>query len=83
MSAEFDFVEPNKKKEFEKIAVNITDADITTVTQQVKQVWEKIQQKDFYTGCGKEDCHWCNFVKTNELAVALHEMKSEEEAAEG
>jgi DNA helicase-2/ATP-dependent DNA helicase PcrA len=83
VSAEFDFVEPNKKKEFEKIAVNITDADITTVTQQVKQVWEKIQQKDFYTGCGKEDCHWCNFVKTNELAVALHEMKSEEEAAEG
>jgi DNA helicase-2/ATP-dependent DNA helicase PcrA len=83
VSAEFDFVEPNKKKEFEKIAVNITDADITTVTQQVKQVWEKIQQKDFYTGCGKEDCHWCNFVKTNELAVALHEMKSEEEVAEG
>jgi len=82
VSAEFDFVEPNKKKEFEKIAVNITDADITTVTQQVKQVWEKIQQKDFYTGCGKEDCHWCNFVKTNELAVALHEMKSEEEVAE-
>ena len=80
VSAEFDFVEPNKKKEFEKIAVNITEADITTVTQQVKQVWEKIQQKDFYTGCGREDCHWCNFVKTNELAVALHEMKSEEEA---
>ena len=83
VSAEFDFVEPNKKKEFEKIAVNITDADITTVTQQVKQVWEKIQQKDFYTGCGKEDCHWCNFVKTNELAVALHEMKSEEDVTEG
>jgi DNA helicase-2/ATP-dependent DNA helicase PcrA len=83
VSAEFDFVEPNKKKEFEKIAVNITDADITTVTQQVKQVWEKIQQKDFYIGCGKEDCHWCNFVKTNELAVALHEMKSEEEVTEG
>jgi DNA helicase-2/ATP-dependent DNA helicase PcrA len=83
VSAEFDFVEPNKKKEFEKIAVNITDADITTVTQQVKQVWEKIQQKDFYTGCGKEDCHWCNFVKTNELAVALHEMKSEEDVSEG
>ena len=83
VSAEFDFVEPNKKKELEKIAVNITDADITTVTQQVKQVWEKIQQKDFYTGCGKEDCHWCNFVKTNELAVALHEMKSEEDVTEG
>ncbi|MGI9138841.1 MAG: ATP-dependent helicase [Sediminibacterium sp.] len=79
VSAEFDFVEPNKKKEFEKIKVLITDADITTVTQQIKLVWEKIQQKEFYTGCGKEDCHWCNFVKTNELAVALHKINDEAE----
>ena len=81
-TAEFDFIEPNKKKEFEKIVVPITDADITTVSQQVQMVWEKIQAKDFYTGCGKEDCHWCNFVKTNELAVALHEIKASAESEE-
>jgi len=81
-TAEFDFIEPNKKKEFEKIVVPITDADITTVSQQVQMVWEKIQAKDFYTGCGKEDCHWCNFVKTNELAVALHEIKAAAESEE-
>ncbi len=81
-TAEFDFIEPNKKKEFEKIAVPITDADITTVSQQVQMVWGKIQAKDFYTGCGKEDCHWCNFVKTNELAVALHEIKAAAESDE-
>ena len=80
--AQFDFVEPNKKKEFEKINVPISDADITTVTQQIQTVWAKIQQKDFYTGCGKEDCHWCQFVKTNELAVALHETKEIEETEE-
>jgi len=80
--AQFDFVEPNKKKEFEKINLPITDADITTVTQQIQTVWAKIQQKDFYTGCGKEDCHWCQFVKTNELAVALHETKEIEETEE-
>jgi len=81
-TAEFDFVEPNKKKEFEKIVVPITDADITTVNQQIQEVWTKIQQKDFYTGCGKADCHWCHFVKTNELAVALHEIKAEIETQE-
>ncbi len=73
-TAEFDFVEPNKKKEFEKAAVSISDADITTVTQQIHTVWQKIQDKDFYTGCGKPDCHWCNFVKNNDLTVALHEI---------
>jgi DNA helicase-2/ATP-dependent DNA helicase PcrA len=76
-SAEFDFVEPNKKKAFEKIAIQITDADLTTVQQQIQMVWAKIQEKDFYTGCGKEDCHWCNFVKNNELAVALHALEEE------
>ncbi|MEY3538724.1 MAG: hypothetical protein RL188_141 [Bacteroidota bacterium] len=76
-SAEFDFVEPNKKKAFEKIAIQISEADLTTVQQQVKMVWSKIQEKDFYTGCGKEDCHWCNFVKNNELAVALHALEEE------
>jgi DNA helicase-2/ATP-dependent DNA helicase PcrA len=76
--AEFDFIEPNKKKEFEKIVVQIQEADITTVTQQVKEVWTKIQAKDFYTGCGKPECHWCNFVKNNELSVALHEIPNSE-----
>ncbi len=76
--AEFDFIEPNKKKEFEKVAVQIQEADITTVTEQIKMVWAKIQQKDFYTGCGKPECHWCNFVKSNELDVALHEIPSDD-----
>ncbi|HEU0064134.1 MAG TPA: hypothetical protein VFQ58_03850, partial [Flavisolibacter sp.] len=53
--------------------------DIDLVKEQIKTTWNKIQQKDFYTGCGKEDCHWCNFVKTNKLAIALHELKEEEE----
>lgn len=61
----------------------IEDADIATVTSQIKQVWEKIQQRDFYTGCGKEDCAWCNFVKDNKLAVALHDAVEEEEFIAG
>lgn len=75
-NAEFDFVEPNKKKQFEKVNISISDSDITTVTQQIQDVWEKIQQKDFYKGCGKPECHWCNFVKNNELTTALHEIPS-------
>ncbi len=80
ISTEFDFIEPDKKKDYKKHKLTITPADITTVTQQVTQVWQKIQERDFYTGCGKPDCHWCNFVKTNNLAVALHELGEEEEA---
>jgi DNA helicase-2/ATP-dependent DNA helicase PcrA len=79
VSSEFDFIEPDKKKQYRKFRLPITDADITTVTQQITSAWQKIQDRDFYTGCGKDDCHWCNFIKTNDLAVALHPIDEEEE----
>lgn len=77
ISTEFDFIEPDKKKNYRKEKVFITPADITTVTEQIVTTWNKIQAREFYTGCGKEDCHWCNFVKTNNLAIALHEIEEE------
>lgn len=67
VSTEFDFVEPNGKKEINSIKVPITREDTEIVREQIRFAWEKIQARDFYTGCGKEDCHWCNFVKTNKL----------------
>jgi DNA helicase-2/ATP-dependent DNA helicase PcrA len=79
ISTEFDFVEPDKKKEYRKEKIIITPPDTETVKHQITEVWEKIQNRDFYTGCGKEDCHWCNFVKDNKLAVALHDLQEEEE----
>jgi DNA helicase-2/ATP-dependent DNA helicase PcrA len=77
ISSEFDFVEPDKKKEYKKKKILITPEDITTVKQQITETWQKIQSRDFYIGCGKQDCHWCKFVKTNDLAVAMHELHEE------
>ena len=78
LSTEFDFVEPDKKKEYRKEKIYISEADMATVKEQIKSVWDKIQARDFYTGCGKEDCHWCNFVKDNQLAVSLHPPEEDE-----
>lgn len=80
--AEFDFVEPDQKREYVKMPVRITPADIQTVRQQITSSWEKIQAHDFYTGCGKSDCHWCNFVKDHNLAIALHETVAGEGGGE-
>jgi DNA helicase-2/ATP-dependent DNA helicase PcrA len=72
-STEFDFIEPDKKGHYHKEKLLITPDDIAVVTQQITSVWQRIQDRDFYTGCGKPDCHWCHFVKTYRLAVAQHE----------
>src|SRR5690242_5818841 len=79
VSSEFDFVEPDKSKGFQKRKIFIEPSDITTVKQQLTDVWKKIQARDFYTGCGKEDCTWCNFVKENEIHIALHDIVEEEQ----
>jgi DNA helicase-2/ATP-dependent DNA helicase PcrA len=67
VSTEFDFIEPDIQGIYHREKVVVTPADVTTVTQQIISVWEKVQQKEFYTGCGKPDCKWCNFVKENGL----------------
>ncbi len=81
VSSEFDFIEPDNKKNYIRQKVLITQQDITTVTQQIEDVWEKIQNREFYVGCGKEECHWCGFVKSNDLAIALHDMNEAEPEA--
>ena len=78
VSTEFDFIEP-VGDEYKTETIEINDADITTVTQQIITTWQKIQNREFKTGCGKPDCEWCNFAKNSHLAVALH--APDEEAA--
>lgn len=70
---EFDFIEPDKSRQYRKVKIEINAPDIETVTQQLTATWHKIQSHDFYTGCGRQDCHWCNLVKDNRLAVAMIE----------
>jgi DNA helicase-2/ATP-dependent DNA helicase PcrA len=78
LSTEFDFIEPNNKKAYVKQKLYITAEDEAIVTRQIKESWVKIQNHDFYTGCGKEDCHWCNFVKNNKLDVSATVAQEEE-----
>jgi DNA helicase-2/ATP-dependent DNA helicase PcrA len=77
ISTEFDFVEPDKKKQYQKLKVWVSAEDEAIVTRQIIDTWNRIQNHDFYTGCGKEDCHWCRFVKTNKLNIT--EALAEEE----
>jgi DNA helicase-2/ATP-dependent DNA helicase PcrA len=83
ISTEFDFIEPDKQKTYHREKVVITPDDVRLVTQQIVSTWTKIQNKAFYTGCGKQDCVWCNFVKDNKLHIALHDLEAEQEIQEG
>ncbi|MFY8128318.1 MAG: 3'-5' exonuclease, partial [Chitinophagaceae bacterium] len=78
ISSEFDFVEPDDKKEYHKEKIIINPNDLDFVGKQITTVYQKIKNKEFYTGCGKENCRYCNFVKNNELAVGFEDEKIED-----
>ncbi len=61
----FDFVEPVNDGEYHKEHILISQEDIETVTGQIKTVYQKIMAHDFNTGCGKKECEWCHFVRSN------------------
>jgi DNA helicase-2/ATP-dependent DNA helicase PcrA len=65
ISTIFDFVEPISEGEYHKEKIVINPADISLVTEQITTVYQKIMQHDFNTGCGKKECDWCHFVRSN------------------
>lgn len=78
---EFNFVEPDTSKKY--VAPALTSVipspeEEGIVRAQIKDTWHKIQQHDFYTGCGEENCQWCNFVKEHKLYHDLKELDTDE-----
>ena len=62
-----DYVEPEKNGHNRFETIEIRPDDVKTVTRPIVETYDKIQQHQFYEGCGKQDCTWCNFAKDNKL----------------
>jgi DNA helicase-2/ATP-dependent DNA helicase PcrA len=70
----FQFVEPDEEGVYHNMNILPNPDDLLTVREQIKSSWQKIQNYEFYTGCGEATCHWCNFVKDNKQYVDLKEV---------
>jgi len=78
ISTIFEFVEPVNEGEYHKEKIVIAPDDIAEVTDQIKTVYQKILAHDFNTGCGKKECDWCHFAKSNFRQIG-NVMQEEEE----
>ena len=77
-SVEFDFLEPVKDT-YIKQKVVIVPEHLQVVRGQIAEVYASIKKRQF-TGCGKEDCNWCTFVRSNfrEPSDILNQPSAEE-----
>jgi DNA helicase-2/ATP-dependent DNA helicase PcrA len=64
VSTVFDFIEPVDGR-YHKEKIVIYPEDVALVTRQLTETYQKIMAHDFATGCGKPDCDWCHFVRSN------------------
>jgi DNA helicase-2/ATP-dependent DNA helicase PcrA len=53
------WLEPDRRGAFPITELQFSAADLRQMTQWVIAVHQKIQARDFATGCGKPDCSWC------------------------
>jgi DNA helicase II / ATP-dependent DNA helicase PcrA len=63
-----DYIEPDAqtgKNQFKNIDLN--PEHLRTVTKQITDTYAKIKNHEFYEGCGKATCQWCNFTMKHEL----------------
>ncbi len=63
----FDFLQKGKSGEYKQVVVPIFAQDEAIVRSQLKESYTAIMNHEFNTGCGKEDCHWCNFARKYRL----------------
>jgi DNA helicase-2/ATP-dependent DNA helicase PcrA len=66
----FEYVQKTKKGEYKNVVVPVFEEDEAIVRKQLKDAYSSIMNHEFDKGCGKEECHWCNFARRYELVQA-------------
>lgn len=75
---EISWLDPDNKGQFVTQAIEFTSKDTAFVRQLVRETYAKIMNHEFYEGCGKPDCQWCNFVRHNVVVDSFVEAEVEE-----
>lgn len=60
------WLEADKKGAFPLTEISFEKPDLEMMTSLIAEVYSKIRNQEFNTGCGKPDCIWCNMHRENE-----------------
>ena len=63
-SCVIQWLDPDKNRRFAKAEICFEATEIQAIEALIETVWEKIQAREFDTGCGREGCVWCALQAT-------------------
>jgi DNA helicase-2/ATP-dependent DNA helicase PcrA len=61
-TVQFDFVEPVKPGDYRRWQLTVSPEQEDVVAAQMEEVWARVQAHDFYTGCGRAGCAYCELA---------------------
>lgn len=65
------WLEPDRRGAFPIVEIHFSGEEIRLVEHLIREVYARIQNREFATGCGKEDCAWCRMHRERAMPVAL------------
>lgn len=71
------WLEPDRRGTFPIVEISFTRDEIALVENLVQETYAKIQNREFSTGCGKDDCTWCKMHRDRTLAGLLPRTQEE------
>lgn len=60
---EIAYLDPTPDGQFPEVRLSFTAEDTALMRQLIRETYGKIRKQEFYEGCGKASCPWCNFVR--------------------
>jgi DNA helicase-2/ATP-dependent DNA helicase PcrA len=68
VEGKIDYIEPDSKtKEVHFKPIDLHPTHVNTVLEQITHTYKQIKDHNFYKGCGKSTCHWCQFTEQQKL----------------
>lgn len=63
VSAEISYLEPDARGDFPRKRIVFEAEDVAFVKNLITDTYGRIMRQEFYEGCGKPECSWCNFLR--------------------
>lgn len=72
------YLDPDRQGELVRQEIEFALQDVAAVRAMIQDTYQRIRAHDFYAGCGEDDCHWCNFVRDQQLGLHIYPEGIEE-----
>ena len=71
------WLEPDRRGAFPITEVSFSGEELHFVEQLIRDVFLKIRNREFTTGCGKDDCAWCRMHRDRAMPEEMNRSAEE------